>query len=114
MEKMLTTIGILLGIGLVGYMYADFLTDLKGEKETITVQADDVGEVVAEWVKGSASLEDLKDYSNQLSTQKEELDAEDGTYVGGARFSSLWGTEDWIVPLVFGMDNEDPKEEPIA
>jgi len=76
MEKMLTTIGILLGIGLVGYMYADFLTDLKGEKDTITVQADDVGEVVAEWVKGSASLEDLKDYSNQLSTKKEELDAE--------------------------------------
>ena len=35
MEKMLTTIGILLGIGLIGYMYADFLTELKGEKETI-------------------------------------------------------------------------------
>ena len=74
MEKILTTVGVLLGIGLVGYMYVDFLTNLKEQKATIQTQADDAGEVVADWVKGSASMEDLKDYSDQLVGIKTRLD----------------------------------------
>ena len=75
--KLLTTIGIIAALGFVGKEYYELLTDLKSQKELITTQADDVGEVVAIWVEKSASMEDLKNYSAQLVTKKAVIDAEE-------------------------------------
>ena len=60
--KLLTTIGIIAALGFVGKEYYELLTDLKNQKELIEKQADDVKEIVAEWVEKSASIEDLKNY----------------------------------------------------
>merc|ERR1712146_558232 len=75
--KILTTLGIIAALGFVGKEYYELLTDLKNQKELIKSQADEVGEVVAMWVKKSASMEDLKNYSAQLTAKKNTLDAEE-------------------------------------
>ena len=75
--KILTTIGIIAGLGFVGKEYYELLTDLKTQKELIKTQANDVDEIVAGWVKKSASMEDLKNYSDQLIQKKAALDAEE-------------------------------------
>lgn len=75
--KILTTLGIIAALGFVGKEYYALLTDLKNQKELIKSQADEVGEVVAMWVKKSASMEDLKNYSAQLTAKKNILDAEE-------------------------------------
>ena len=75
--KLLTTIGIIAALGFVGKEYYELLTDLKNQKELIKSQADEVGEVVAMWVKKSASIEDLKNYSSQLISKKAAMDAEE-------------------------------------
>ena len=49
--KILTTLGIIAALGFVGKEYYELLTDLKNQKELIKSQADEVGEVVAMWVK---------------------------------------------------------------
>ena len=75
--KILTTLGIIAALGFVGKEYYELLTDLKNQKVLIKSQADEVGEVVAMWVKKSASMEDLKIYSAQLTAKKNTLDAEE-------------------------------------
>ena len=75
--KLLTTLGIIAALGFVGKEYYELLTDLKKQKELIKSQADEVGEVVAMWVKKSASIEDLKNYSEQLTAKKNAIDIEE-------------------------------------
>ncbi len=116
--KLLTTIGIIAALGFVGKEYYELLTDLKTQKELIKKQADDVGEMVAEWVKKSASMEDLENYSAQLIEKKAAIDAEEERRIAEERANITFkdkiphdGELGGTVPITLDASKSTPTEE---
>ena len=116
--KLLTTIGIIAALGFIGKEYYELLTDLKTQKELIKKQADDVGEMVAEWVKKSTSMEDLENYSAQLIEKKAAIDAEEERRIAEERANITFkdkiphdGELGGTVPITLDASKSTPTED---